>query len=110
MNFKPTSPADLNKYITLQQSTRVSDGMGGFTLTYADVASLWAAIWPISANETVAANATTMVVSHRIRIRYRSAFSPDYRIKYGTRYFAIVSIINPNERNEWLDLMCKEAV
>jgi SPP1 family predicted phage head-tail adaptor len=99
----------LNKYITLQQSTRVSDGMGGFTLTYADVASLWAAIWPISANETVAANATTMVVSHRIRIRYRSVLKASWRIKFGARYFAIVGIINPNERCEWLDILCKEA-
>ena len=99
----------LNKYITLQQSTRVSDGMGGFTLSYVDVDSVWAAIWPVSANETVAANATTMVISHRIRIRYRSVLKPSWRIKFGARYFAIVSIINPNERNEWLDLLCKEA-
>jgi len=84
--------------------------MGGFTLTYADVDSVWAAIWPVSANETVAANATTMTISHRIRIRYRSVLKPNWRIRFGNRYFAIVSIINQNEKNEWLDLMCKEAV
>jgi len=28
---------------------------------------------------------------------------------FGTRYFSIVSILNPNEANEWLDLMCNEA-
>lgn len=100
---------DLNKYITLQQSTRVSDGMGGFTLSWSDVASVFAALWPISASETVQANQTVMTISHRIRIRYRSTIKPSNRIKYGNRYFAIVSIINPEERNEWLDLMVKES-
>lgn len=100
----------LNKYVTLQQSTRVSDGMGGFTLTWADVDSVWAALWPVSANETIQANQTVMTISHRIRIRYRSVLKPNWRVKYGNRYFAIVSVINPEERNEWLDLLCKEAV
>jgi SPP1 family predicted phage head-tail adaptor len=100
----------LNKYITLQYPTKVSDGMGGFTLTWSDLVSCFAAIWPVSANEQVQSMQPTMTISHRIRIRYRSVLRPDWRIKYGNRYFAIVSKINPNEKNEWLDLMCKEAV
>jgi len=83
--------------------------MGGFTDTWTDAATIWAAIWPTSAKEIIAANATTMVVSHRIRIRYRSVLQAVWRIKFGNRYFAIVSIINQNEANEYLDLMCKEA-
>jgi len=100
----------LNKRITIQYSTRVSDSLGGFTLTWADVATVWAALWPVSANETVQSNQQVMTISHRIRIRYRSILRPSWRIKYGNRYFAIISIINPEERNEWLDLMVKEAV
>lgn len=84
--------------------------MGGFTNTWVDAATVWAAIWPVSANETVQANSMTMVVTHRIRIRYRSAMKSAWRVQFGKRNFAIVSIINPSEGNEWLDLMCKEAV
>ena len=100
---------ELNKRITWQYKTKVADGMGGFTETAVDACTTWAAIWPISASETVQAGATTMTISHRIRIRYRSTFKASWRGKFGNRYFAIVSIINPNERNEYLDLMCKEA-
>lgn len=100
---------DLNKRITWQQQTKVPDGMGGFTITWVDVCTVWCAIWPVSANEIVAANATAMVVSHKIRQRYRSVFKSSWRGKFGNRYFSIVSIINPNEANEYLDLMCKEA-
>jgi len=101
---------DLNKQITLQYPTKVSDGMGGFTETWTDADTIWAAIWPISANELVRSMQQTMEISHRFRIRYRNVLRPDWRIKYGNRYFNIVSIINPNEKNKLLDLMCKEEV
>ena len=100
---------DLNKQITLQQQTKTADGGGGWTVSWADVATVWAAIWPVSAGDVVQANATAMVISARIRIRYRSTFKGSWRIKFGNRYFSVVSVLNPSERNEWLDLMVKEA-
>jgi SPP1 family predicted phage head-tail adaptor len=83
--------------------------MGGPVVVWSPVATVWAAIWPVSASEVVKANATTMIVSHRVRIRFRSVMKAAWRIKFGNRYFSIGSIINPNEANEYLDLLCKEA-
>jgi len=100
---------DLNKRVVLQYTTKVSDGMGHFTETWTDAAAVWAAIWPTSAKETVQSMQTDMVISHRIRIRYRSVLRPSWRIKFAFRYFNIVSIINPNEKNEYLDIMAKES-
>jgi SPP1 family predicted phage head-tail adaptor len=99
----------LNKRIELQAPTSVSDGMGGYTTTYATDSSAWAAIWPTSAKEQIVANAPSMIVTHRIRIRYHSTIDGSWRVKYGTRYFSIVSIVNYEEANRWLDLLCKEA-
>ena len=85
--------------------------MGGYTETYTSVASsIPAAIWPISAKDMVTANSVTMVVSHRIRIRYRKVMETSWRISWAGRYFTIESIIDPNMEHRWLDLMCKEAV
>ena len=100
---------DLNKRITFQHQTKVPDGMGGFTMTWTDAATVWAAIWPVSASEVVQANAPVMVVSHRIRIRYRSVMKASWRIQFGNRYFNIVSIINPNQEGRILDIMVKES-
>lgn len=100
---------DLNKRIEIQAPTRAGDGMGGFAETYSTICTVWAALWPTSASEMVKSMQQTMEISHRIRIRYRSALRSSWRIKFENRYFNVVSIINPNERNEWLDLMCKEA-
>ena len=100
---------DLNKRVTWQYQSKVADGMGGWTISWVDTCTTWSGIWPISASEIIAANSTSMIVSHRIRIRYRSTFKASWRGKFGNRYFSIVGITCPNEANEFLDVMCKEA-
>ena len=100
---------ELNKIVSIQAPTKVSDGLGGFVTTWVTLATVPAAIWSVSANEIIAANAPIMVVSHRIRIRYRRGFKSAWRLKFGDKYFNIVSVINPNMGNEILDLIVKEA-
>jgi SPP1 family predicted phage head-tail adaptor len=99
----------LNKRLILQHSVSVADGMGAFTVTWDDAATVWGSIWPISANEMIQANAQAMIISHRIRIRYHSTLKASWRIKFENRYFNIISIINPNEANKYLDIMVKEV-
>lgn len=104
------SSGSLNKLVDIQAQTKVSDSMGGFTTVYTTLAAnVAAAIWPVSALEVVKANSTTMTVTHRIRIRYRSIFKAAWRIKFGNRYFSIAGVINPNEANEYFDLLVKET-
>jgi SPP1 family predicted phage head-tail adaptor len=99
----------LNKKIELQYSTKTPDGLGGFTTVFVTTATVFAAIWPVSATETVQAGAQTMTVTHRIRIRYRSVIRSSWRIKHEGKYYNIVSIIDPSMAHKYLDLMCKEV-
>ena len=103
-------PGDLNKRMTIQYPTKVSDGMGNFTDTWNDSDTIWVALWPISATEVIRSMGAVMIISHRIRARYRRDLRPSWRLRFGNRYFNIVSIINQGERNEYLDMMAKEAV
>jgi SPP1 family predicted phage head-tail adaptor len=100
---------DLNKRITIQAPTKASDGMGGFTVTWSDIGTVYGAVWPVSAKERIQNSAISTTISHRIRIRYRRVFRTGWRILYRGRYFNIVSIIDPNEAHEWLDILCEEA-
>lgn len=105
-----TRISDLDKLITLQYQTRVSDSMGGFTTTWVDaVSDIYAAIWSVSAKERMQSGQTTMIATHRIKTRYRRVLKPDWRIKYGTRYFNIVEIVNIKEANRMFELLCKEV-
>ena len=102
---------DLRHRIDLQSITSTPDAMGGTTDSWADEATdIPAAIWPISANEQIRAASPLMVATHRIRIRYYSGLSAAWRVVFGARYFSIVSVINHEERNVQMDLLCKETV
>ena len=102
---------DLKHMITLQAPTLTPDGMGGHKTTWADIATVWAAIWPVSANEQVKNMQVAGEITHRVRIRYRANIRPSWRVKFGDRYFNIVGPpVNTEMRNEWLDLVCKEAM
>jgi len=100
----------LDKRIDLIATTKVGDGMGGFTESDSTVASdIAAAIWPVSGKEQIQSMQNLGTITHRIRIRYRSVLHSSWRVLWAGRYFAIVSIIDPNMGHRWLDLMCKEA-
>jgi len=102
--------SDLNKRISILANSKVSDGMGGTTTTTLTIIPyLWAAIWPVSANEQVKSQSVTMTITHRIRIRYRKVMKPSWIIQYGNRKFNIVGITDPNESHEWLDILAKES-
>ena len=101
---------DLNRKITIQYPTKASDLMGGFVDTWTDGDSIFASIWPITASEQIQSASPTMIVSHRIRMRYRSDIKANWRLKYHNTYFNIVSILDHNMSHRMLELLVKEAV
>ena len=105
---------DLRHKITIQTRTEVSDGMGGYTETWADTYGAWAAVWPIRGPERLNYMQLESQISHRIRIRYRNGITRKHRIIFhdvdGNRTFNIKEIINPDERNISLELLCTEEV
>lgn len=100
----------MDKRITIQEPVQVADGMLGQTTTWTDKATVWAAVWPVSGKEIVKNMSLPGVITHRIRIRYRSGVTPACRILFKARYFNIVSVINIDEKKEFLELICKEDV
>src|SRR5512146_1635699 len=99
---------DLRHRVTLQYETRTADGMGGYASVWNDAAQVWAAIWPVSATETLQSAQQIGTITHRIRLRYRPDLKSTWRVKFGTRCFAIVSAINRNEQGVMWELVCRE--
>jgi SPP1 family predicted phage head-tail adaptor len=107
----PLRRGDLRHEITIKTVTAAADGMGGVTETAADhLTGIPAAIWPVSANEQMKADNEKMKITHRIRIDYQSGILPEMTILFGTRTFEIKGVINLEEKNVYLDLLCTEAV
>lgn len=101
---------ELDKRIAWQYKTKIRDAAGGYTDTWTTVCTTWAAIRPISAMERIKNNIISDEATHRIRINYRSYFKSGWRGMFGNRYFAIIGQpINPNEANEYLEMIVKEV-
>ena len=100
---------ELRHRLTLQQPVRTADGGGGADVAWTDVADLWASVEPLSGRETLAAERAQAIVSHRIRLRYRTGVASEMRFKLGTRLFNIRSVIDEGERRRWLVCLCEEG-
>lgn len=101
------SIGELNQRITLQYATKTSDPAGGSTKSWVDYATIWAKAWTVSSGESTEAKQTTLTRIQKFKIRYRSVLKGDWRVKFGTRYFAIHSI-DPDDKREFIYLTCKE--
>ena len=103
----------LRRTISIQERTDTADGAGGFTSAWANITGMSAvpaAIWPLSARESLDSLKLELQVTHKIRIRYRSGITAKNRILFGSRTFNIVSLINNDERNITLDMLATEDI
>ena len=100
--INPMNISELKHYVEWQFPAKASDGMGGPITTYVTACNVWARLLPTSAKELRQSDQQVNLVSHTVRIRYRSVFKSNWRMKFRNRYFAIVSIINPEESNLYL--------
>lgn len=109
--------ANLRHSVTIEQPTTVSDGQGGFTRAgWTAYYAGYAQIQPASANEKLFAFQKTMQVTHKIMMRYRRDVTPtiDMRVNFTvgatTRYFRIKGVMNVDERNRYVTLLCDEGM
>lgn len=80
----------------------------GQAATWNTYATVWAKIAPLSGRQAWAAQQFVSEVSHTITIRYRQDVQARHRIQFGGRNFEIKAVLNPEERNIRLDLLCEE--
>lgn len=105
----------LSRRVTLQSRVETQGSTGEVTWTWADVATVWAAIEPISGREYFSAQQVQSSTDTRIRIRYRHGVTSKMRVAYEepgspmyTRYYEINSIVHFQENRRELQLMCRE--
>jgi SPP1 family predicted phage head-tail adaptor len=77
--------------------------------TWQDVATVSAAVEPLSAREFFQNLEVQGELSARIRIRYMAGVSAKWRVLFGSRIFEIQGVINPGEMNVELELLCAES-
>lgn len=97
--------------ITLEQRPATTDSYGEQTLSWSTVMSgIPAKVSPLSGRELMASGAIASEITHRVVMRYLAGVTEEMRVNFGGRYFAIKAILDEEERNEKLTLMCAEGL
>ena len=96
--------------VDIQSRTGASDGMGGYEVSWATTATVWADIQPLSMNERTQADRLLGDATHKLIIRSRALAPTTQRILYGSRQFNIVSIVNPDLANSHLVVLVREEI
>ncbi len=92
----------LNQQLGLEQRVETPDGSGGTTVSFVEVAKVWALLEPVAAAMRNLAQQSTETVTHRISIRYRDDIASGWRFTKGTRTFRIITVHDPDETGRYL--------
>ncbi len=101
----------LRHKIEIQAFIITEDELGNQTEEWAKVAEAWAAVEPVSGKEYWAAAAAQAEATIKVTMRAPGVeVGPSNRIIFDGRTLEVESVINVEERNRELVLMCREKV
>jgi len=100
----------LKNLVSLERYTTIKSDCGEVIKGWSELITLWCSISPITGKEYFDNKQMQGEISHKIKCRYYDDITIKDRIVFKTRIFKIVSILNINERDVSLEIMCKEEV
>jgi SPP1 family predicted phage head-tail adaptor len=99
----------LRRRVTIQKKTVTRNSYGEEMIVWVDVATVWAAVEPLSGREFIEGRQVVADVSTRIRIRHRPGIRPEMRVTWGERVYTIQAVLDHLDRSRELHLMCTEV-
>ena len=99
---------DLRHRITFEGPVKTKDEYLSEIIVWQDVVTVWASVEPLTGREYFYAHQIKNEVSHRVRVRYRTDIDVSMRINHLGRYFKIESMIDKEEKHEFLEILCIE--
>ena len=100
---------DLRHRITIQQNTPSQNSHGEPVASWSTLATVWAAVEPLTGREFFTTEQVQSELSVRFRIRHRTGITPLMRISWDSRTFTIENVIRVQENKREIHLMCSEV-
>lgn len=100
----------LRNRITIQEKTVTQNTYGEEVIVWSDVDTVWGSIEPMRGREFVEFQREGAEVTTRIVIRHLSGVVPEMRATEGSHVYDILSVINRDERDIQMELMCREVL
>jgi SPP1 family predicted phage head-tail adaptor len=96
--------------LIVKTTTKVSDGGGSYTYTPTDFYPCRGAVIPLRGKEYFQSDQIQGETTHRVIIPYYAGITTAMTVSMGSRSFEILSAINPVERDEAIEMLCKEIL
>ena len=90
------STGHMTERVTWQERTATGDGQGGFTNTWADVATEWAKVTELSSDRLLVGDGVKFNRAIQIDMRERGdtyTADPKYRISWNSQYWTVYSVV-----------------
>lgn len=100
--------SQLNRRVTLEAQALVPDGVGGFTASWNTLATVWAALEPISGGDVFGPDASEARVRTRITVRRRTDVFAGMRVNDGERLYGINAVLDDGPRSQFLKLVTEQ--
>lgn len=99
----------LNRRVVIQYPSTTQDAYGQPVSTMTTLATVWAAVEPLSGARLFAAKQAQSEITLQITIRYLATVEEDMQVVYGPHTYIILYLIDPAMEHVSLELMCKEV-
>lgn len=103
-------PGSMRTELSLQAMTPSPDGLGGFTETWVEVATVFARIEPLTAADRFGADQALRTVTHRVTLRHRGNVRAGMRFTRRDRIFEIATVHDPDETGRYLVCRVRETI
>lgn len=105
----------LNRPLVLEALSRVADGAGGFTESWAALGTIWAEVRPGSGRDAAGQEVVLAATGFRITVRGAPQGAPSrpvagQRFRDGGRLFPILAVTETDGSGRWLICFAREEV
>lgn len=104
------SAGELDQRVLIERPDDHPDGRGGAVKGWAEVATVWARVRPISGRERLSAQQVEAATSYRVVIRRRTDVTAACRVIWQGKAMAVTFIGEAGSRDPWLTLDCSAGV
>lgn len=105
-----TRIGELRHYIEVWAFTVTEDVIGNQIVIWKKAGGAWAIIEPLGGEERLVASIVRAETTHKVTMRHLAGITPANQLIFGSRIFEIESILNVEEKNREMVLMCKEKI
>jgi len=99
------SASTMTRRVTLYVPTRVSDGQGGYTTTFAVQEIVWGDFRPAKSTRTLLESELTFYQDAKVYLRYGLTITSDYKLEIEGTMYTIQSINDVDNQHRFLEII-----